>query len=295
MHEGPVPITGDLPTLSRIRSEHLANKYALDLTQTIRNFKKRDDLLLNHNRFDNVILWFEHDLYDQLQLIQILDFFASNRRQGTSIYLVQADDFLGEQSSKAIVKFKNRQQPVTSEQMTLAQKAWLAFRQSTPGSWAELLKIELTSLPFLKSIVQRMLEELLSSVSGISRTQYQILTLINNGISQPKKLLSESQKMEEAAFMGDWSFFNQLSRLINCLAPLIDGLKKAESYRPQGIGKSQDYLTNTLRLTDLGQAVLGGNEDYTAKNDVDYWWGGTHINKGNLWRWDFRGRCLVNQ
>lgn len=106
LHEGSVPFTKDLPALSLIRAEYLSNKYSLELPQTVRNFKDRDDALQETCKFDRVVLWFEHELYDQLQLIQILDFFASYPLMGTRVYLVQADDFLSEQSSKTIVRLR---------------------------------------------------------------------------------------------------------------------------------------------------------------------------------------------
>ncbi len=206
LHEGPAPLTKDLHALSSIRAQYLSATYSVELKQTIGNFKDRDNLLRDWSKFESVVLWFEHDLYDQLQLIQILDFFASSQQNCDSIYIVQADEYLSEQNLEEIVHFDKLRKPLTSEQLNLARKAWFAFRQPTPESWVGLLKNDLNSLPFLKSAVQRMLEELPSCISGISRTEYQILHLLDCGVLQPEKLFSESQKMEEAAFMGDLFF-----------------------------------------------------------------------------------------
>ena len=294
LHEGPVPLTQDLPSLSRFRAEYLAATYSLEFDVTVRNFKERDDALLDTSRFDKVTLWFEHDVYDQLQLIQILDCFASNPQRGRSVNLVQADDFIGKQSSETLTRFERLQQIVTSDQLVLARKAWSAFRQPTPEPWAELLEIEMTSLPFLKSAVLRMLEELPSCIAGISRTEYQILSLIDRGVSQAKKLFAESQKMEEAAFMGDRSFFGRLKRLITSSAPLFEALESAAFDPGQRKADHQEFIDNKLELTPLGQAVLSGKEDYATRNDVNFWWGGTHITNDNLWRWDSNNRRVVN-
>ena len=91
--------------------------------------------------------------------------------------------------------------------------------------------------------------------------------------------------MEEAIFLGDWSFFNHLSRLTNCQVPLIDGLGEVDFNRLQGKGEYQNFLNGKLNLTPLGNAVLTGKEDYLDRNIADFWWGGTHINKNNRWRW----------
>lgn len=51
-----------------------------------------------------MILWFERDLYDQLQLLQLLDWFSSQRRRTDSLLLVQAPDFFsGSRHKKAFL------------------------------------------------------------------------------------------------------------------------------------------------------------------------------------------------
>ena len=81
IHEGPVPLTEDLPSLSRIRAQYLAEAYSIDCCEVEERLRNRDAILANHVTFDQTVLWFEHDLYDQLQLIQILDYFASNAHE----------------------------------------------------------------------------------------------------------------------------------------------------------------------------------------------------------------------
>ena len=40
--------------------------------KTIHTLEKRDAVLRRAREFGEVVLWFEHDLYDQLQILQIL-------------------------------------------------------------------------------------------------------------------------------------------------------------------------------------------------------------------------------
>ena len=68
LHEGPVPDVPD-DELRRIRSAFLAGENAADIG-TAAEFAERDRTLAAH-RDGRYVLWFEADLYDQLQLIQI--------------------------------------------------------------------------------------------------------------------------------------------------------------------------------------------------------------------------------
>ncbi len=293
LHEGPVPFTDDLSSLSLIRSKYLADKGWADSEQVGDDFKQRDDLVKDASRYENVVLWFEHDLYDQLQLIQILDFFASCSGKKDYLYLVQADDFLGHQTPQTIGRFLERKRQVAPEQFKLAQEAWLAFRQSTPESIVALLGKDLSALPFLKPSVQRMLEELPSISSGISRTEKQILTLVDESVSETRKLFHASQEMEEAPFMGDWSFFDRLMGLSHCKEPLVSGLENfsLNGYKDEKTRRA--FLTTKLKLTEFGKAVRLGTENHARQNDIHFWWGGTEISATNLWCWDSGKRQLI--
>ncbi len=48
-------------------------------------FRARDAIFRRHGEFKTVVLWFEHDLYDQLQLLQILDFLAGENAPRASL------------------------------------------------------------------------------------------------------------------------------------------------------------------------------------------------------------------
>jgi hypothetical protein len=136
---------------------------------------------------------------------------------------------------------------VTEQQLALASEAWAAFRAPTPEPWAELLKRDLSALPYLRASVQRMLEEL-PGADGLSRTERQSLAVLAEGGTTPVALFAAVQRQEEAAFMGDWSFFGLLNDLALARKPLIDGLMGAP-FRPNGSRSTQPYLQSTLTLT----------------------------------------------
>src|SRR3954452_12321951 len=72
LHDGPVP---DQPPqeLAKTRAEFIASVGFDSYENVLRNFTERDATLSWHESDDEIVLWFEHDLFDQFQLIQILD------------------------------------------------------------------------------------------------------------------------------------------------------------------------------------------------------------------------------
>ena len=175
LHEGPVPPTGTLAELTAIRAEYLADRGWGEREEIAAYLQARDRGLAHSTAFDRVVLWFEHDLYDQLQLLQILDWFSREQMNADgSLLLVQASEFLGRQTEDEIEALRALEQPVTQEQLALAADAWAAFRAPTPEPLQALLGGDLSPLPFLASAVRRMLEEL-PGRDGLSRSERQIL------------------------------------------------------------------------------------------------------------------------
>ncbi|GJL80022.1 MAG: hypothetical protein NPINA01_30110 [Nitrospinaceae bacterium] len=293
LHEGPVPLTDDLDSLSLIRAKYLADKGWTGSDQVENGFKERDDLLADVDQYESAVLWFEHDLYDQLQLLQILDFIATHPKKNDEWFLVQADDFLGTQTPQTIGQFLDRKERISAAQLNLAEEAWRAFRQPTPLSFAALLEKDLSALPFLKPSVLRMLEELPALSTGLLRSERQIISLIDRGVLDARELFRASQKMEEAQFMGDWSFFDRLMGLVHAREPLISGLEDFSLDAYKNDNERKTFLAAILNLTAFGEAVLSGEEDHARRNDIHFWWGGTELSDTCLWRWDCEAQQLI--
>src|SRR5207302_92319 len=76
LHDGPVPRASSLQNLSDARAEALSS-FGWGAYDDIRStFAARDGVLADFRSHEEVVLWFEHDLYDQLQLIQLFDWFS---------------------------------------------------------------------------------------------------------------------------------------------------------------------------------------------------------------------------
>ena len=295
LHEGPVPHTSSHRELSRIRGQHiLANQWSGVALQPEEVFAERDDILERHDQFDFVSLWFEHDLYDQLQLIQILDWFAHGTRSQGSLKLVQADDYLGEQTPAEVTRFADRAVSVASEHFAVATRAWAALTQPTPEVWARLLHADLSALPFLRAAVARLLEELPAPTTGLNRTEANILAGIEPGGRTMVEILELTWAVEEPRFLGDWSVFRTIDELGGVAEPMIAGVNGG----PFGLDadfaqRRRIYLESVPALTPFGREVLAGRADHAAVNRIDRWIGGCHVTNANLWRWDNLGHRLI--
>jgi hypothetical protein len=293
LHEGPVPETATLEDLSAIRADYLAWRGWGEADAIRAGFAERDAEMHALDRYSEVTLWFEHDLYDQLQLLQILDFLNNAKGFAGRCSLIQAGSFIGGETPNRLRNHLKLKQPLSETQLALGHIAWSAFRASSPERWAALLRYDTTPLPFLRSAIMRHLEEFPGSANGLGRTERFVLAAIQAGTRTPHELFASFQESEETPFMGDWSFFAILDSLAGGAAPFMIGLRGGP-YSPYFADEQREhYLTSTLRLTGLGIATLDGKKDAVGFRRMDKWMGGVHLSNGHCWRWDEAGRMLV--
>jgi len=286
LHEGPVPADQDLAAVSSARATHLASLGWIKPEDAASSFRERDALLANAVNCDRIILWFEHDLYDQLQLLQLLDWFSRQPKTHDKLFLLNHDDYLGAIEPAQIRALAGSELPVTPQQLQLAQQLWQAFTYNTPEQLAISYQWDCSALPFMHAALYRLLQILPRPGNGLNRTEQQALQLVGKGISAPDNLFWAYQQTEQARFMGDASFWLVLEELCTGDRPLLGTHGNYSFQRPSGYPYDQSFMASRLRLTEDGQAVLQGELDATALRPLDRWVGGTHLQPDNLWRWD---------
>jgi DNA-binding transcriptional MerR regulator len=276
LHEGPVPAV-PAHELRRARARYLSECGWGSERSLLDAFERRDRLYRHAlEARTQVVLWFEHDLYDQLQLLQVL---AEARED---VELIQAPDHLGPLGPEELEALWPGREPVTAEMLALAREAWDAFRAPEPTAVAELLMRDTSVLPFLGSAFVRLLEELPDAESGLSRTERQLLEPLIDGPRRPAALFVASQEREEAPFAGDAWVWKRLAEL----QPLVEELPP-----PPPLGDAHAFLATSVALTDLGRDVLEGTVDRLDVAPVARWLGGTRLAPGERdWRWDGRLR-----
>lgn len=285
LHDGPVPQTSTLEELSDIRAHALAGFGWGDYQKIRDGFAQRDRILKEFRKHEEVVLWFEHDLFDQLQLLQLLDWFSDQDPGKTRISLIQINSYpgvqpfygLGQLSGTQLSKLFPTRRTVAAEQLSIGREVWLAFRAPSPVELLGLSNRQFPEMPFLGPALQRLLEEYPWTSDGLSRTQRQLLGAIKSGAATRQEIYTASQKFENCPW-GDSSVFLRLDWLTRGPAP---ALHKA------GEGR---YL-----ITDSGSQLLAGQADWVKLcGGIDVWLGGVHLSGDEAgWSWDADARKLV--
>ncbi|MGQ0543768.1 MAG: DUF1835 domain-containing protein [Betaproteobacteria bacterium] len=154
LHEGPVRTGLSLEQLSEERAHFIAEAGWGPLAQVREGFRERDRTLRETASHDEVVLWFEHDLYDQLQLIQVLD--RSAEKPHPRLTMICEAEYVGTMRPARVRELYPSRRPVTRGQFREACEAWKAFTAADPRG---MLPAAQGELPFLRAALRRQFEE----------------------------------------------------------------------------------------------------------------------------------------
>jgi hypothetical protein len=298
LHEGPVPALAR-PELLHVRAGFLADCGWGSREAIFSSLEQRDRRFVEALRGGSqVVLWFEHDLYDQLQL---LDALALAHEAGGSPELIVVDAFPGKPSFRGLGELGPGEletlwptrRAATVEALDAAAGAWNAVRASEPTALAAWCASGSRELPLAAPALRRLLAELPGPTDGLSGTERRALRAIAAGASTPAAAFVESQHLEDAPFLGDSWFYRALAALGGGPVRLVETGEGDPVPAPPPLGDGEVFSRLRLRLTEEGRHVLRGESDRVELLGVERWIGGTHLTTDSAWRWDEAKQVLV--
>ena len=285
--DGPVIAGLDKEQWRQLRVEHLSSTYGVEPHTCDEQFLEQTQALESYSTHDEVVLWFEHDLFCQLNLLYLLDWFAHIDLAGTKLSLVHIGEFpgrenfrgLGELNEKELASLFPHRQTVSATQLELASEAWRGFSSPDPTSLESILNTDTSSFPFLDTALAAHLRRFPNTTNGLGQIENTSLELVGNGRVQFGDLFPEFIAAEPVYGLGDAQLWLSLVNLSKANEPLLTTY--AENNPSQVSPKA------FFKITEAGKAVLNGESDFVKLNGVDQWLGGVHLEGfDRLWRWD---------
>ena len=282
LHNGPVPGGIDDDALMEVRARyHAPSPNAANPDNDMRRWRQ---VIATHDAYDELVLWFEHDLFDQVNLIQLLSFIHAHVPRSKPVSLICIGSFpghpqfrgLGELQPAELASLFPTRQPVTAEQYELARRAWDAFRQPTPEALDALAAgdsqgspLRTNGLPFLAPALRRFLEDYPWKRDGLSRTERRLMTLAADGRADWPAVFARMHAGEDAFYVADTELLEIQNTLVIASPPLLTRTDSAVSLAP------------------AGRDVLEGRADRVTLCGIDRWFGGVHLHGHAVpWRWN---------
>jgi hypothetical protein len=229
LHEGPVPAGLGAEALAEVRARHLAARGWTDERTALAMFRERDARLAAHPDDAEIVLWFEDDLFDALQLAQLEDRLAGRAGPVSRVHLRHPP----RGDLRAAL---DAREPIDPD-----PAAFAALRSDDPRAW-------LTTPAFA-----RLLEELPDARTGLSRLERQILEALASGPLAPPDLFTIATASEHPPWVADAA----LLALADDLAPLVTHANGGYELTPTGVAVLAGDTTRPRTDRWLGGVHLG--------------------------------------
>jgi len=221
-----------------------------------------------------IVLWFEHDLYCLVHLVYLLQRFRDAR-----VSVVWCPTPIGNNDEHDLELLFESRAAATPAMIELAKKVWRDYSAPDPTAINTWIERDWSDFAFLREGLTLHATRFPSSKNGLGAVEQRALELIAAGTTGFASIFDRINSEVPRLGFGDSVIYDHLRAMAARAVPLIT----AAGEPPKAI----------FGITPAGENVLSGEIDDSAINDPDFWLGGAHLTKENLWRWDERERKIL--
>lgn len=216
LSEGPVSAQNLWETRSKwineVYNEALIG-YQEKVLNTVQKLKELD-------QYEELVLWFEYDLFCQINLIGILNILNQNT-QLPNIYLIcpaeieGMPDFrgLGELNSSQLLDLWPTRVKLNKSDLEFASEAWDLYVANNPIAIETFLNRDFGQLPLLKNALRAHLLRFPKAPKQLNHIEETLLQIINSGIRSKPAIYQAFWSKEPIYGMGDLQIDHVLDQL----------------------------------------------------------------------------------
>ncbi|UTW57943.1 DUF1835 domain-containing protein [Kordiimonas sp. SCSIO 12603] len=254
------------------RADFIKEAFGGDTDRALKQLKSQYDALNDLDKYEEIILWFEHDTYDQLILAKLLSAFTG--RELPPVHLILISDYdveprfigLGQLSPENLKSVWEQRKQVRTQQFEYGNRVWQAVIQPKPDAVEALIAEDESVIPEMRNALKRHLQQLPDKMRLLSLTEELSLKILQKEASSVgtvfRKLMLEEEPLP---YLGDMMFWYEFQSLI------AGGL--LEETEP-----AKDWPAKRFKLSEKGEKLLEeGAEAAGWTIPLERWVGGIKI------------------
>ncbi len=234
----------------KTRFEFLHKNYNVSKSWFIEKTLKEYRSLCNHKQQDEIILWFEYDLFCQINMLAVLSWLKTHRRDA-QISLVCSGDEDGTEKmfglcdldDEKLQNLFNKRVHLTQDDIEFADYVWQLYCSDNPIRLENMSDFENYHFDYLSSAIKLHLKRFPSIKNGLNELENRVLALAADQKPQNKKLFVQNLLGTQGLYgYGD----SQFERILTNLKPLFTSL-------------------SPVRLSKKGKDILEGKTSYYSQ------------------------------
>lgn len=285
------PLFLDEENLSEIRAKYVCDRLLSEMKEMEKSLEQvKSEAAQATNKlldtdYQRIVLWVEHDNYDQLMLIRSL--YLLSYPNVTKVDIIEVSTYpgrerfigLGQLPPEALRALWNSRKKVSIEHITVATELWRAFCSKSPLKLAEYYhKVDQDLFPNIRIVIFRHLQELPhidSKLGLVECLTIDILKGAKEGL-EFSELFKRYMKLEPLVYLGDLMYWTLIKPLTEGSEPILQ-VQKSEN---------ENWYNNRISLSKSAH-----NWPSIIK---DKWIGGIHLTPNNFWTWDHQDLATIS-
>lgn len=202
-----------------LRKDFLSDFYDIEINEN--ELKKELDILNHTEQFQQIVLWFEYDLFCHINLIGVISL-LKQKNINLPLYLVCSGRVEGEKDLKALTELKPEQLhkhyenkiSLSADDVDLMNSLWRVYCGKDHNLFKPFI-VQKSSFPYLANCLKAHLQRFPDSVTGLSTLELHTLDIISDQkIKSKRHLLGYILNFQGYYGFGDL----QISKMIDTLA-----------------------------------------------------------------------------
>lgn len=234
----------------KTRFEYLNKNYKISKSWFVEKTLKEYRSLCNHKQQDHIVLWFEYDLFCQINMLAVLSWLKTHRRHA-EISLVcsgregEGDKLyaLTELSEEQLMDLYERRTLLSQDDIEYADYIWQLYCSDNPIRLENQIANNDFQFEYLSEALKTHLRRFPTIKNGLNELENHILE-----VAKTKKLGSRAELMD--ALLTNQGYYGytdtQYDRIITSLRPLFNSF-------------------NPVKLTKKGMSVLENKSNYYSQ------------------------------
>jgi len=271
--EGKTTIDIGSESFWKSRFDFFSRNYKITKKYFINNTLKEFRNLCNHKYQEEIILWFEHDLFCQINMIAVISWLKKHRPNAT-IALVSPQNKTGSTTflrlhkltQKALLSFYSNRVILTRDDIGYADYIWQLYCSKSPLQLQNITIDTHTHFTYLPDAIEAHLQRFPTIKNGLNKIENTILETAGKGSYSTKKSFIRKLLHNQGIYgFGDLQYekkITDLKGLFSSFTPVIlnelgrDVLQKKQNYY-HSIKNDLSYLGGSLKYNYLYDEIDG--------------------------------------
>ncbi|MEM9142139.1 MAG: DUF1835 domain-containing protein [Bacteroidota bacterium] len=231
----------------KTRFEFLNKNYKVSKSWFVEKTLKEYRSLCNHKQQDQIVLWFEYDLFCQINLLAVLSWLKAHRKYAEISLVCSGREgntdtlyALNELNDEQLLDLYGKKVALTQDDIEYADYIWQLYCSDNPMRLENLSDYRDFQFDYLSDAIRAHLKRFPAIKNGLNDVETHILQLSMERKPKSKRELLATVLQNQGIYgFGD----TQFERIITSLKPL--------------------YTTfNPVRLSKKGKEILAGTSNY---------------------------------